>query len=726
VFDAGFYIEKYPDVGSAGMDPLFHYIRHGWREGRNPNPGFDTRYYLKRCPDLEPAGINPLYHFITTGLEQGIRPMPLPAGCANEAQYQSMRAVVNTGFDADYYTSTWPGYQLHWPDPLDHFLLIGARIGWNPNPDFSVAFYRVANADVRTSGVNPYYHYLMQGRAEGRPARPAVDALPKPVPVETAPDVAQVPDAVRQVIAAAFDADFYLDRYRDISEAGVDPLEHFLQFGWREGRDPSAVFSTHYYLDSNPDIRACGMNPLYHYLVAGAAEGRLPILPGGEAAQRLYVLQTLEQTVADWQRQVPDVTQAITADALHAELQQQLEAAAQARLVIAFSHDDFLTSVGGVQFCVLVEQAAFNAAGITWLGIYPAQPLPVLATSGQPEQLYLNLVCNGEMLGVASAADCLAALVRLSPQVERIDLVIHALLGHDPELVRKIAARVVSGTCLYWVHDYLSICPGYNLLRNTVSYCGAPPADSMACGMCIYGEERRRQQQRLQALFAAVPFRVVCPSETARALWQQHSSLPYQALIVQPHTHFVQEGTPATAAVGAADPADEAPLRVAFIGHPGFHKGWHVFAALVRRLGREPVYEFHHFSQQPVDDLRVLHTQVSVSAERRSAMVDALRVQRIDLVILWSVWPETYCLAAHEAIAAGAVIVTGPESGHLVRLVEEQHAGLVMPDEAELVRAFVSGSIRTQVAQLQAQRPASGQRLVHSGMSMDVLESGDG
>jgi hypothetical protein len=37
-----------------------------------------------------------------------------------------------------------------------------------------------------------------------------------------------------------FDHDFYLHMYPDIASSGVNPLWHYLQLGWREGRRPSA------------------------------------------------------------------------------------------------------------------------------------------------------------------------------------------------------------------------------------------------------------------------------------------------------------------------------------------------------------------------------------------------------------------------------------------------------------------------------------------------------
>ena len=34
LFDAALYQKNYPDVGNAGIDPLHHYLMHGWYEGR--------------------------------------------------------------------------------------------------------------------------------------------------------------------------------------------------------------------------------------------------------------------------------------------------------------------------------------------------------------------------------------------------------------------------------------------------------------------------------------------------------------------------------------------------------------------------------------------------------------------------------------------------------------------------------------------------------------------
>lgn len=71
-------------------------------------------------------------------------------------------------------------------------------------------------------------------------------------------------------------AEFYYAHYPDVQAAGIDAAEHFMNFGWKEGRDPSPLFDTSWYLENYLDVAQAGLNPLLHYWNFGAAEGRNP------------------------------------------------------------------------------------------------------------------------------------------------------------------------------------------------------------------------------------------------------------------------------------------------------------------------------------------------------------------------------------------------------------------------------------------------------------------
>ena len=65
-----------------------------------------------------------------------------------------------------------------------------------------------------------------------------------------------------------------------MANAHINPLDHYDQFGWREGRDPSPAFDTTEYLSHYPDVAAAHIDPLVHYLQNGIHEGRQTFADG--------------------------------------------------------------------------------------------------------------------------------------------------------------------------------------------------------------------------------------------------------------------------------------------------------------------------------------------------------------------------------------------------------------------------------------------------------------
>jgi hypothetical protein len=161
------------------------------------------------------------------------------------------------GVDPAWYRKTYPdiGPGL---DPVEHYALFGWREGRSPNANFSSAWYRRKYSDVAAANIDPLLHFLRQGRAEGRRAVPHAE--------RSSPDFPEGRPGV--------DGDWYRARYG--LHAGTDAVAHYVEHGWREGKDPNPDFSTVWYLCANPDIAAAGMNPLLHYLDYGRREGRTP------------------------------------------------------------------------------------------------------------------------------------------------------------------------------------------------------------------------------------------------------------------------------------------------------------------------------------------------------------------------------------------------------------------------------------------------------------------
>ncbi|MBQ8750595.1 MAG: DUF616 domain-containing protein [Alphaproteobacteria bacterium] len=64
LFDAKWYLSQNPDVKNKNMGAAKHYVKYGWKEGRNPSPNFDNNAYLEEYPELEAKGWCPVFHYM--------------------------------------------------------------------------------------------------------------------------------------------------------------------------------------------------------------------------------------------------------------------------------------------------------------------------------------------------------------------------------------------------------------------------------------------------------------------------------------------------------------------------------------------------------------------------------------------------------------------------------------------------------------------------------------
>jgi glycosyltransferase involved in cell wall biosynthesis len=267
LFDRDWYLDRYPDVRAAGIDPALHYLDRGASEGRAASALFDTRWYLAQHPDVAAGGTNPLVHYLRYGACEGraLRDVRRQA----ERREECEQIASSDLFHREWYLERYPDVRAAGIDPAVHYLECGAREGRNPSERFDTRWYLAHNPDVAAAAANPLLHYLRHGASEGRTAT-APKAVPDPVPSDDL-----------QLIASSylFDGNWYLDHYPDVRATGVDPALHYLAHGASEGRDPSPLFDTAWYLDQYPDVRRSGLNPLIQYLKQGAAEERYPRSP---------------------------------------------------------------------------------------------------------------------------------------------------------------------------------------------------------------------------------------------------------------------------------------------------------------------------------------------------------------------------------------------------------------------------------------------------------------
>ena len=200
----------------------------------------------------------------------------------------AIRYIIKSGlFDAEFYLASYPDIATAGVDPFGHFFDHGFREGRCPNPYFEPLWYLETNADVREAQAQPLMHYAFVGDKEGR--RPSLKfdpdwyrknyniasddcGLGHYLNNRTTGRFSPLPD---------FNVEFYLKENPDVAAAGIDPFEHFVNYGYREYRNPSADFDVKFYTQRylNGDSET---NPFLHYLVHKHEPGVFGRLPNEE------------------------------------------------------------------------------------------------------------------------------------------------------------------------------------------------------------------------------------------------------------------------------------------------------------------------------------------------------------------------------------------------------------------------------------------------------------
>ena len=647
-----------------------------------------------------------------------------------KAPADELFTVISTAVDGAFYRAVNPDLAGSGLDPIAHYAASGWREGRDPAPWFSTTAYLKAYPEVAKAGWNPLHHYLAVGRREGReiarsvladdyllrrarrgetPAWSFESLISEGQAADAVAEEAQLRHRERLLAGSEFDAAFYLAANVDVAKTGVDPLDHFLASGWREGRDPNSTFSVKDYLESYPDIAAADINPFIHFLSAGRAEGRTGRTELGfryEIIKRLVPLEAKVAAVARAEAKLKLGTAAALAKGLGGAK------TGLKHLYLTFSHDDYTANTGGVQLCLQREDARIEALGRDHLHFYPAKPWPVVRLRG--EAGHLGVLLNGKPLGVYAPKTIISVLATAAGATKagQRSFAIHSLLGHNAAETADIVAAVGLKAGFFWLHDFASLCAGFHLLRNDVEDCSAPPPQSQACGICVYGPWRARHIAEHERLFERLSLTVVSPSQPTLDLWKASSAYPTAGEVVLPHARLVERGP-------APIPPADRPLRIAFAGMPAAHKGWEVFRDLAVKHADDPRYHFLHLGGRTPPGLDVEFHKVTVTEARPRAMQDAISKHEADAVLIWPLCRETFSFTAYEAVAAGAAVITGPDSGNVAAFVEEGRHGLVLSDEEALAAAFESGEI---TALARAQREPLLYDLAFSALTVDLLE----
>ncbi|MDR0911655.1 MAG: glycosyltransferase [Methanobrevibacter sp.] len=71
-----------------------------------------------------------------------------------------------------------------------------------------------------------------------------------------------------------FNEKYYIKNTPNLKNTPMNPIIHYLYYGYKENKNPSKKFNTKYYQNKYKKVKKSGINPLVHYLLWGKKEGK--------------------------------------------------------------------------------------------------------------------------------------------------------------------------------------------------------------------------------------------------------------------------------------------------------------------------------------------------------------------------------------------------------------------------------------------------------------------
>ncbi len=645
LFSSEFYLFSNPDVANAGVEPYWHYYHHGWKENRNPSALFDIQRYLAENPDVKSAGLEPLFHFLVYGRSEGRAIHSIDARSINQScdHFGPTRdEVVHETFD---------------PEIDDSEIHVANGEG-------------EMNAQSSTQSVTTVTNSQTPDLSEAAKLKLRLDLVRSPTKEQIA------------AVASHFSAEYYLEQYPDIRTAGVDPLKHFMLQGWRELRDPSPYFSTSYYIKNSPDVIDARLHPFYHYVVSGRLEGRLAKSPNGFRHALLGNLKSVDEKIAEARLHFcPPALSSIS----RFEQWFSTNISSLDRLILVFSHDNFMANVGGVQILMRREFFLLKQEGFSQISFFPALALAHL--NPFCDNFVVGVLLDGEFAGYFNAKEIEQAIKERNNQQELgARFIIHNLLGQNMDFVESVLVACGCRTGYFWVHDYASIYNNWNLLINDVKFRGVPRRDRPDYELCEYARWNFDQPNEIGRIFRGFKTVVISPSQTALDFWLEAGLHVPDKVYVIPHCTLVKNNRNKIT-------ANNSYTKIAFVGHAASHKGWPIFTEITDRAKHRPNLSFYHFGSGGSAGMNFTRVNVQPEPDGTTNMIKALADAEIDIAVIPSICPETFGLVAYEAVAAGAKVLCLKDSGNVAAFIQETGLGKVFTSEDELIGFFDSDTI---------------------------------
>lgn len=254
---------------------------------------------------------------------------------------------------------------------------------------------------------------------------------------------------------------------------------------------------------------------------------------------------------------------------------------------------------------------------------------------------------------------------------------IHHLRTHTfdiPHIAKKFGIKII-----YTLHDFHLFCPKVNLLDENNKYC-IDIRGELKCKQCLrkeyglYTPFVNIWRENIQKMMDNIDL-FICPSKSTETMFRNEFASYFSKndnIITIEHGLDKQKRK--------SDTERSLPLKIGFLGGLSPTKGSELIYKIVTGYKKDNV-EWHLIGELGDQKLNLLEQNnvVKHGPYRREKLSDLLAKNEIDLICLFSIWPETYSYTLTESWLQDIPVLVSP-MGALKERVEKVGGGWVTKD----------------------------------------------
>lgn len=262
-------------------------------------------------------------------------------------------------------------------------------------------------------------------------------------------------------------------------------------------------------------------------------------------------------------------------------------------------------------------------------------------------------------------------------KIVNVDIVhIHHLKNHYFDIIDVSKKR--HKTCIFTAHDYYMVCPTIVLLENNENSCvDNPNCDCEKCLKKVMNIDSNLIEKWRNLAYNTLSKMdlIIAPSNSTKEIFNKY----YKDLDIK----VIEHGIDYNNFEISENKSDK--KNIAFLGGINKSKGIDFLREFVKKANNNEIkFNIHLFGGTSDDYLnKSSNNYYFHGLYDKEKIIDLLKDNNIDLVCLFSIWPETYSYTLTEAVLAGIPVIS-LDNGALGERIKKDDLGWVLDKNSKI------------------------------------------